>query len=142
MGTATLQYYQSNRDRFLAGLTDLLRIQSISTLPEHKPDVRRACDFLADELRAMGMQRVEIIEGKESQNPLLYAEWTEAPGKPTSASTRRGNTPTPSPKAGGKSAPPSPDPETPVPTTRKNPEQPTPQQVGSTNTPTSRTHPQ
>jgi acetylornithine deacetylase/succinyl-diaminopimelate desuccinylase-like protein len=61
----------------------LLRIPSISTLSEHKPDIRRAVEFLANELREMGMKNVEIIEGKESQHPLLYAEWLEAPGRPT-----------------------------------------------------------
>jgi acetylornithine deacetylase/succinyl-diaminopimelate desuccinylase-like protein len=61
----------------------LLRIPSISTLSEHTPDIRRAVEFLANELREMGMKNVEIIEGKESQHPLLYAEWLEAPGKPT-----------------------------------------------------------
>jgi acetylornithine deacetylase/succinyl-diaminopimelate desuccinylase-like protein len=83
MATATLEYYEANRDGFLQGLTNLLKIPSISTLPEHKPDIRRAVDFLADELRAMGMKGVEAIEGKENQNPLVYAEWLEAPGKPT-----------------------------------------------------------
>ena len=29
------------------------------------------------------MKNVEIIEGKEGQHPLVYAEWLEAPGKPT-----------------------------------------------------------
>jgi acetylornithine deacetylase/succinyl-diaminopimelate desuccinylase-like protein len=53
------------------------------TLPEHKSDVRRAAEFLAGELRSMGMRGVEIIEGKPGQNPLVYAEWLEAPGKPT-----------------------------------------------------------
>lgn len=83
MATAIFDYYQSNRERYLEGLTNLLKIPSISTLPEHKPDIRRAVEFLADELREMGMKGVEIIEGKENQHPLLYAEWLEAPGKPT-----------------------------------------------------------
>ncbi len=83
MATATFEYYQANRDRFLAGLTDLLKIPSVSTLPEHKPDVRRAAEFVANELRSAGMRGVEIIEGKGNQNPLIYAEWLEAPGKPT-----------------------------------------------------------
>src|SRR5438067_10747995 len=83
MATAALEYYQSNQERFLAGLTDLLKIPSISTLPEHRSDVRRACESLADELRAMGMQQVDIIEGKANQNPLVYAEWKGAPAKPT-----------------------------------------------------------
>ena len=83
MGTVTFDYYQANRDRFLEGLTNLLKIPSISTLPEHKSDVRRAAEFVAEELRSMGMRDVDIIEGKENQNPLIYAEWLNAPGKPT-----------------------------------------------------------
>jgi len=83
MATTVFEYYHENRERFLQGLTSLLKIPSISTLPEHKPDIRRAVEFLANELREMGMKNVEIIEGKESQHPLLYAEWLEAPGKPT-----------------------------------------------------------
>jgi acetylornithine deacetylase/succinyl-diaminopimelate desuccinylase-like protein len=83
MATTVFEYYHENRDRFLQGLISLLKIPSISTLPEHKPDIRRAVEFLANELREMGMKNVEIIEGKENQHPLLYAEWLEAPGKPT-----------------------------------------------------------
>jgi len=83
MGTAISEYYLANRQRNLDGLLELLKIPSISTLPEHKPDIRRAAEFLSTELRAMGMKNVEIIEGKENQHPLVYAEWLEAPGKPT-----------------------------------------------------------
>jgi acetylornithine deacetylase/succinyl-diaminopimelate desuccinylase-like protein len=60
-----------------------VKIPSVSTLPEHKPDMRRAVEFLANDLREMGMKNVEIIEGKETQHPLLYGEWLEAHGKPT-----------------------------------------------------------
>ena len=82
MGTA-FEYYHTNQSVFLEGLKDLLRIPSISTLPEHRTDIRRAADFLASELTGMGMQQVQLIEGKEGQNPLVYAEWMGAPGKPT-----------------------------------------------------------
>jgi acetylornithine deacetylase/succinyl-diaminopimelate desuccinylase-like protein len=83
MGTATFDYYRAKHDEFLEGLKDFLRIPSISTLPEHKPDIRRAAEFVANDLRQMGMRGVEIIEGKGDQNPLVYAEWLEAPGMPT-----------------------------------------------------------
>lgn len=83
MPVSAFDYYRANQENFLEGLTHLLKIPSISTLPEHKPDVRRAADFLVNEFRAMGMERVEIIEGREGQNPLVYAEWMGAPGKPT-----------------------------------------------------------
>ncbi|MGH9375230.1 MAG: dipeptidase [Terriglobia bacterium] len=82
MGTA-FEYYQSNRASFLDGLTRLLKIPSISALPEHKSDVRRAADFLAEEFRDMGMDGVEVIKGREGRNPLVYAEWMRASGKPT-----------------------------------------------------------
>lgn len=83
MATKPFEYYQTNRSRFLEGLTSFLKIPSISTLPEHKPDVRRAAEFVADDLRDMGMHGVEIIQGKQEQNPLVYAEWLGAHGKPT-----------------------------------------------------------
>jgi acetylornithine deacetylase/succinyl-diaminopimelate desuccinylase-like protein len=83
MSTALFDYYEANKERHLEGLFQLLRIPSISTLPEHKPDIQRAAEFLANEFREMGMKSVEIIQGKEGQNPLVYAEWLEAPRKPT-----------------------------------------------------------
>jgi len=76
-----MNYYEQNRQIFLEGLQTFLRIPSISTLSEHKPDIRRAAEFVRDEFRAAGLRQAELIEGKG--NPLVYAEWTEAPGKPT-----------------------------------------------------------
>jgi len=83
MGTSAFEYYKANHDQFLTGLTDLLKIPSISTLPEHKLDIRRAAQFIADELRGMGFDGVELIEGGEERHPLVYGEWMKAPGKPT-----------------------------------------------------------
>jgi len=83
MSTALYDYYQANRERNLDGLLQLLKIPSISTLPEHKGDIRRAAEYLANELREMGLKNVEIIDGKEGQHPLIYGEWLEAQGRPT-----------------------------------------------------------
>src|SRR4030088_845028 len=76
-----MSYYQQHQAEFLEGLKTFLRIPSISTLSEHKPDIRRAAEFALGELRAAGMSAAELIEGEG--NPLVYAEWLEAPGKPT-----------------------------------------------------------
>jgi acetylornithine deacetylase/succinyl-diaminopimelate desuccinylase-like protein len=76
-----MTYYQEHQSDFVEGLKTFLRIPSISTLSEHKPDIRRAADFALNELRAAGMTKAELIEG--SGNPLVYAEWLGAPGKPT-----------------------------------------------------------
>ena len=81
--STTLEYCQANRERFLEGLINWLKIPSISALPENKADVRRAAEYLANDLRGMGLQSVELIEGKPAGNPLVYAEWLGAPGKPT-----------------------------------------------------------
>ena len=75
-----MNYYQENHAAFLEGLKAWLRIPSISTLSEHKPDIRRAAEFALNELRAAGLTG-ELIEGEG--NPLVFAEWTGAPGKPT-----------------------------------------------------------
>ncbi len=74
-------YYQANREAFLEGLKTFLRIPSISTFPENRPDVRRAAEFVRDELQAAGLDNTHLIEGEG--NPLVYGEWLGAPGKPT-----------------------------------------------------------
>src|ERR1039457_2004119 len=78
---AFMTYYHEHQTDFLEGLKTFLRIPSISTLTEHKLDMRRAAEFALNELRAAGMTSVELIEGDGS--PLVYAEWLGAPGKPT-----------------------------------------------------------
>jgi len=81
MSAATDAFVQQNRDRLLEELKDFLRIPSISTLPEHRPDIDRAAAFVADSLRRVGMDNVEIIS--TAKHPLIYADWMHAPGKPT-----------------------------------------------------------
>ena len=44
MPTEALQFARQNQNRFLDELKDLLRIPSISTLPEHRGDVRHAAE--------------------------------------------------------------------------------------------------
>src|SRR3954454_4247800 len=78
-----MTYYEQHRAEFLEGLKTFLRIPSISTLSENKPDIRRAAEFAAGELRRAGMTATELIEGEGDSNPLVYAEWLGAPGKPT-----------------------------------------------------------
>jgi acetylornithine deacetylase/succinyl-diaminopimelate desuccinylase-like protein len=72
---------KENQQRFLSELKDLLRIPSVSTLPQHKEDLLRAAQFLADELKRIGMENVEIIP--TAGHPLVYCDWLKAAGKPT-----------------------------------------------------------
>ena len=58
-------YVEQHRDRFLAQLQDLVRIPSVSALTHHRPDVRRAAEWVADDLRAIGLHGVEVIPDAE-----------------------------------------------------------------------------
>ena len=75
-----MNYYRQHQSDFSKVSMPVLRIPSISALSEHKPDIRRAAEFALTELRAAGMTAAELIEG--DGNPLVYAEWLGAPGKP------------------------------------------------------------
>jgi acetylornithine deacetylase/succinyl-diaminopimelate desuccinylase-like protein len=74
-------YISANEGRFLEELKDWLRIPSISTLPEHAGDVRRAAEFAAEQLRQIGFDKVQLIETQG--HPLVYGEWLKESGKPT-----------------------------------------------------------
>jgi len=76
-----MNYYQQHHQDYLEGLKAFLRIPSISTLSEHKPDIRKAAEFVRNELTKAGLEQAQLIEGQG--NPLVYAEWLGAPGKPT-----------------------------------------------------------
>lgn len=78
---AAVAYARENAARFLDELKALLRIPSVSTLPDHKPDVEAAAEWVAADLRRIGMEHVEIIRG--AGHPLVYGDWLHAPGKPT-----------------------------------------------------------
>jgi acetylornithine deacetylase/succinyl-diaminopimelate desuccinylase-like protein len=104
-----IAYARTHRDAALDQLKALLRIPSVSTLPEHRDDVRRTAQLLADELIAIGMEHVELITvsnaGSDTMSqgvsddgsshaashvafppaghPLVLADWLHAPGAPT-----------------------------------------------------------
>lgn len=75
------QWVDANSARLLEELFQLIRIPSISTLPEHDGDVARAAQFTADALKTAGLENIEIIPTE--RHPLIYADWLHAPGKPT-----------------------------------------------------------
>src|SRR5262245_7061737 len=73
-------YLAANAGRHLDELKDLIRIPSVSADSRRNPDTRPAGQFVADQLKAAGL-KTEIVE-TEGQ-PLVLAEWLEAPGAPT-----------------------------------------------------------
>ena len=81
MSQATDLFVEQNKPRLLDELKTFLRIPSVSTLPEHVPDVRRAAQFVADSMKTAGLENIEIIP--TAKHPLVYADWLHARGKPT-----------------------------------------------------------
>jgi len=74
-------YLAAHHDRRVASYMDFLRIPSISALSERAADCRAAAAFVADELRAMGVEHVEISE--TGGLPMVYGDWLHAEGAPT-----------------------------------------------------------
>lgn len=81
MSHAIDSFVKKHEERFLEELKDFIRIPSISTLPEHEGDIRRAAEFVASSMRSVGLENVEIIP--TAKYPLVYADWLNAPGRPT-----------------------------------------------------------
>src|SRR5437879_1631350 len=81
MASPAVDFARTNQQRFLSELKDLLRIPSVSTLDEHKPDIQKAAGFVANELRRIGMENVEVMPTRG--HPLIYADWLHAAGQPT-----------------------------------------------------------
>jgi acetylornithine deacetylase/succinyl-diaminopimelate desuccinylase-like protein len=65
----------------LASYKDFLRIPSISTLPEHADDCRRAAEWIGDDLRRIGFEHVSVE--RTPGHPIVYGDWLHAPGAQT-----------------------------------------------------------
>jgi acetylornithine deacetylase/succinyl-diaminopimelate desuccinylase-like protein len=78
---SVIDYINTSRDRYIDELKQYLAIPSISALPQHADDVRRAADWSVSELTRIGMQNAKLFE--TPGYPVVYAEWLGAPGAPT-----------------------------------------------------------
>jgi len=70
-------YIESNKDRFLSELFELLRIPSVSAQSEHKPDMARCAEWLAAALVKAGADHAEVMP--TDGNPVVFAEKTVDP---------------------------------------------------------------
>lgn len=65
-------YVEENKDRFLEELFGLMRIPSISSLKEHKPDMYKAAEYWKKLLLDAGADKAEVYETEG--NPVTYGE--------------------------------------------------------------------
>lgn len=75
------QYTESNRQRFVDELLDMLRLPSISADPAYKEAVYKTAEFVADNLRKSGADQVEIVP--TAGHPVVYGEKILDPSWPT-----------------------------------------------------------
>ena len=78
---SVLRYIEANQGRYIEELKQFLRIPSISTAKKNRPDMDRCAEFVKEELRRIGIPRVETFP--TDGHPIVYGEWLEAPEKPT-----------------------------------------------------------
>jgi len=79
--SACQPYIESNRDRFLEELFELLRIPSVSADPAFAGDVQKCAELVAKQLEAAGGENVEIIPTEGY--PVVYGEKMVGPDVPT-----------------------------------------------------------
>ncbi|MBE0642293.1 MAG: peptidase M20, partial [Bacteroidales bacterium] len=74
-------YIETHRERFLEELFGLIRIPSISSISDHKPDMLRAAEYWKASLLAAGCDRAEVMAS--DGNPVVFGEKIIDPSLPT-----------------------------------------------------------
>jgi acetylornithine deacetylase/succinyl-diaminopimelate desuccinylase-like protein len=74
-------FIRREQQRMLRELSEFLLIPSVSALPAHAADCRRAAHWLRDHLQRLGCPTVEVIEGPG--HPVVWGESPRRPGLPT-----------------------------------------------------------
>lgn len=67
-----IPFIESNKDRFLSELLELLRIPSVSADSRYAGDVKRTAEFVAEKLRAAGADNVEVCA--TAGHPIVYGD--------------------------------------------------------------------
>jgi acetylornithine deacetylase/succinyl-diaminopimelate desuccinylase-like protein len=76
-----LVYAKAHRARFLRELREFIRFPTVSAEPRHLGDIRRCAMWLARHLDRVGLEHVRVVATRG--NPIVYADWLHAAGRPT-----------------------------------------------------------
>jgi len=77
-----LEYAHQNRERFLSELIEILKIPSISTDAEYNNEVLRAAEWMANHLKGLGIENVEVMP-TDGGHPVVYGDTIKKSGAPT-----------------------------------------------------------
>ncbi|MGD0387588.1 MAG: dipeptidase [Tepidisphaeraceae bacterium] len=80
---AVLQTIDSRREQAVAALKEFLAIPSVSTKPQHKPNMRRCAQWLADHLAFGGLDVKIMPTGAGSGAPIVVAKNKHVAGRAT-----------------------------------------------------------
>ena len=75
------QWGAERQGEILGTLRDFAAIPSVSTDPAYAGDMRRGADFLAEHMRACGLENVVVRP--TAGHPVVMADWLHAQGAPT-----------------------------------------------------------
>jgi len=75
------QFIEENKERYLEELFEMIRIPSISSISDHKPDMIRMAEKYKENLLAAGVDKAEVMP--TAGNPVVYAEKIIDPNLPT-----------------------------------------------------------
>lgn len=79
--TDIAEYLRDHRDDFEEELFEYLEIPSVSTDRQHRDQVARCAQWVADRARVAGIEDVEVIE--TGGHPIVFGAHDAAPGAPT-----------------------------------------------------------
>lgn len=72
-------YLRKNKNRFVKELIEYVSIPSVSAQPQHKPDMRRCAEWIAQEAEKAGLQaKIHSTKG----HPIVLARTKRRPGRP------------------------------------------------------------
>ncbi|MBM4166673.1 MAG: dipeptidase [Ignavibacteria bacterium] len=78
---SVLQFIETNKQRYLNELKELISIPSVSSQPQRSNEMKRCADWISNHLKSIGMNNIKIMP--TAGHPVVYADWLNAPGKPT-----------------------------------------------------------
>ncbi len=73
---ASINYAHAHTESFLEQYKELLRIPSIGADPAYRADVRRAAAWIADEMKRLGIEHVQVMD--TGGQPAVYGDWLHA----------------------------------------------------------------
>src|SRR5437870_12220880 len=79
---AALDYLDGHFNDFQKTLVELSRVPSVSAAGFPPSEVRRSADAVAEAMRRVGIEHVEVLEIPDV-HPYVYGDWLHKPGAPT-----------------------------------------------------------